>query len=62
MNEKLNITPHPPTLTEDVFVHADNSFSMKIGGTIYDVTTYFNPDGKQTVLDQFTELLKRKSF
>ena len=32
MNEKLNITPHPPTLTEDVLVHADNSFSMKIGG------------------------------
>lgn len=62
MNEKLNITPHPPTLMEDVLVHADNSFSMKIGGTIYDVTTHFNPDGKQTVLDQFTELLKRKSF
>lgn len=62
MNEKLNITPHPPTLTEDVLVHADNSFSMKIGGTIYDVTTHFNPNGKQTVLDQFTELLKRKNF
>ena len=62
MNEKLNITPHPPTYSEDVFVNADNTFSMKIGGTIYDVTTYFNPDGKQTVLEQFAELLKHKNF
>lgn len=62
MNEKLNITPHPLTLMEDVLAHADNTFSMKIGGTIYDVTTHFNPNGKQTVLDQFTELLKRKNF
>lgn len=62
MTEKLNITPHPPTLSEDVFVNADNTFSMKIGGTIYDVTTHFNPDGKQTVLEQFADLLKRKNF
>ena len=34
MNEKLNITPpHPPTIPEDVFVNADNTFSMKTGGT-----------------------------
>ena len=62
MNDKLNITPHPPTLSEDVLLHADNSFSMKIGGTVYEVTTHFNPDGKQTVLEQFAELLRRKSF
>ena len=62
MTEKLNIIPHPPTLSEDVFVNADNTFSMKIGGTIYDVTTHFNPVGKQTVLEQFAELLKRKNF
>ena len=62
MNEKLNITPHPPTFSEDVLLHTDNTFSMKIGGTIYEVTTHFNPDGKQTVLEQFAELLKRKNF
>jgi len=62
MDEKLNIIPHPLTLSEDVFVNADNTFSMKIGGTIYEVATYFNPDGKQTVLEQFAELLKRKNF
>ena len=62
MTEKLNITPYPLTLSEDVFVRAENTFSMKIGGTIYDVTTHFNPDGKQTVLEQFAELLKRKNF
>lgn len=62
MNEKLNITPHPPTFSEDILLHADNTFSMKIGGTIYEVTTHFNPDGKQTVLEQFAELLKRRNF
>lgn len=62
MNEKLNITPHPPTFSEDVLLHADNTFSMKIGRTIYEVTTHFNPDGKQTVLEQFAELLKRRNF
>lgn len=61
-NDKLNITPHPLTFSEDVLLHADNTFSMKIGGTIYEVTTHFNPDGKQTVLEQFAELLKRKNF
>ena len=62
MTDKLNIIPHSPTLSEDVFVSADNTFSMKIGGTIYEVTTHFNPAGKQTVLEQFAELLKRKNF
>lgn len=33
--KERNITPHPPTLSEDVFVNADNTFSIKIGGTIY---------------------------
>ena len=62
MNENMNISAHPPMFSEDVFVHADNTFSVKIGGTTYEVTTHFNPDGKQTVLEQFAELLKRKNF
>ena len=33
------------------------SFSMKLGGTIYDVTTHWNTEGSQTVLQQFKELL-----
>ena len=30
---------------------------MKIGSTFYEVTTHFNPDGKQSVLKQFMTLL-----
>lgn len=33
------------------------AFSMKIGGTVYDVTTHWNTEGSQTVLQQFKELL-----
>ena len=32
-------------------------FSMKIGGTVYDVSTHFSTDGKQSVLQQLRELL-----
>ena len=32
-------------------------FTMKIGGTIYEVSTHFSTDGKQSVLQQFRDLL-----
>lgn len=40
------------------FRSPDNDFfSMKIGGTVYEVTTHFNPEGKETVLQQFWDML-----
>lgn len=35
----------------------DTPFVMKIGGTTYEVTTHFNAKGKETVLQQFKDLL-----
>ncbi len=35
----------------------NDSFSMQIGGTVYEVTTHFDTDGKETVLKQFRDLL-----
>ena len=32
-------------------------FTTKIGGTVYDVSTHFSTDGKQSVLQQFRDLL-----
>ena len=37
--------------------NADSHFYMKIGGTVYDVTTHYDPKGRQCVLEQFKELL-----
>ena len=37
--------------------NAESSFNMKIGGTVYEVTTHFNESGKQSVLQQFRDLL-----
>ena len=34
-----------------------DSFSMKIGGTVYEVTTHFDAEGRETVLKQFRDLL-----
>lgn len=37
-------------------------FSMKIGGTQFDVTTHFNTDGRESVLQQFKELILAKKL
>ncbi|MBQ7647271.1 MAG: hypothetical protein IJS94_08390 [Clostridia bacterium] len=40
----------------------NNTFTMKIGGTFYDVTTHFSTEGKQTVLEQFKNLILEKKL
>ena len=35
----------------------EDTFTMKIGGTTYEVSTHFNPDGRQCVFEQFKELI-----
>lgn len=35
----------------------DTVFITKIGNTTYEVVTHFNVNGKETVLEQFKELL-----
>ena len=35
----------------------ETSFTTKIGGTYYEVSTHFSTDGKQSVLQQFMGLL-----
>lgn len=42
--------------------NADSHFYMKIGGTVYDVTTHYDPKGRQCVLEQFKELLLQKEW
>ncbi len=40
------------------YYETDNMpFVMKIGGTKYEVSTHFNTKGKETVLQQFKDLL-----
>ena len=42
--------------------NADSHFYMKIGGTAYDVTTHYDPKGRQCVLEQLKELLLQKEW
>ena len=45
------------------FYSPDNdSFSMQIGGTVYDVTTHLKTEGKRTVLNQFKALLLANQY
>lgn len=40
------------------YYETDNTpFVMKIGGTTYEVSTHFGTKGKETVLQQFKDLL-----
>ena len=54
MDDKIiplgNFVPYFRSLDNDFF-------SMQIGGTVYEVTTHFNTEGKETVLRQFRDLL-----
>lgn len=40
-----------------LYAEDDNKFSLKIGGTFFEVTTHFNTEGKQSVLEQFKNLI-----
>ena len=35
----------------------EDTFEMKVGGTIYEVRTHFDTDGRQSVLEQFMTLI-----
>ncbi|MBQ4258264.1 MAG: hypothetical protein II713_04610 [Clostridia bacterium] len=43
-------------LPEELFQEKDD-FTVWIGGTLYEVHTGFDPNGKQSVLRQFRDLL-----
>lgn len=35
----------------------NSAFKMKIGGTVYEVSTHFDPEGSRCVLQQFRDLI-----
>ena len=35
----------------------EDTFEMKVGGTTYEVSTHFDTDGRQSVLEQFMALI-----
>lgn len=39
-----------------------HTFTMKIGGTTYEVSTHFNPNGRSCVFEQFKELILSTDF
>ena len=40
-----------------IFDKDNLNFEIKIGGTIYEVCSHFNIEGKQSVLEQFKKLI-----
>ena len=42
--------------------NVDSHFYMKICGTVYDVTTHYDPKWRQCVLKQFKELLLQREW
>ena len=44
-------------LEEDAPLAKDSTFEKTIGGKTYEVTTHFNTDGRQSVLEQFRDII-----
>ena len=57
MKKQKRREPHPLLTQLKDFEENGHDFSLKIGGTFYEVTTHFNPKGNQSVLDQFKTLI-----
>ncbi len=47
---------------DNEYMQYEPCFTVKIGGTTYEVTTEFDPEGRQCVLEQFMELLRNTSL
>ena len=43
--------------TEKIRRFGEDTFVKKIGGTTYEVSTHFNPNGRQSALEQFKQLI-----
>ena len=57
----LALTPRCPDLRIEsgtlVRFSGEHEFSVKIGGTTYEVSTHFSDTGRQSVLEQFKNLI-----
>lgn len=63
MNEEKNLFEAEPTdIKDNPAEEKQDHFSLRIGGTFYDVTTHFKTDGKRTVLHQFKEMLLANQY
>lgn len=52
----------PDDLSPENLFPVDGDFEMTIGGTTYEVSTHFDPSGRESVLWQFMTLLRKESF
>ena len=39
-----------------------SNFSMKISGTVYDVISHFNPNGRESLFKQFLDIILSANF
>ena len=46
-----------PDVSPASLIPGEGTFELKIGGTTYEVNTHFSTKGRQSVLEQFMELI-----
>ena len=51
-----NVIKFPDVAPASLFP-GEGPFELKIGGTTYEVSTHFSTEGRQSVLEQFMELV-----
>lgn len=48
-------------ITADLFPNEER-FEMHLGGTTYEVSTHFTPEGRESVLGQFLSLIQKEDL
>ena len=56
--EHISTILHNPVVCPEDY--CKDPFSLQIGNTTFEVNTFFNPQGRQSVLQQFQSLLLAK--
>lgn len=51
----------PYAFAPSALLSGEDTFELKVGGTNYEVSTHFDAEGRQSVLEQFMALLLQKA-
>lgn len=62
MNAVLNTEKSKISDFTEALDSRSENFSLKIGNTVYEVSTHFNTDGRLSVIQQFEQLILNKDL
>lgn len=62
MEESNNPASEIDLFSKSQFSNENSTFTVKVCGTCYEVSAHFDPEGRQTLYEQFKNLILSKNF